>query len=500
MNNNPFSNSSLLLVGVCLLFVLLAGPGCESCCHKNSVKPWRTYIQSDSGHSLMMPDPANQLIIWRDPNSSDDDLSNWLGQITKKFGVIHITTFCQSCDSTLMLLTGPGVTQYIQTGPVKGGSGSGVAGGPSGGDGPVYYSVNFPVAIPEITDTGGLNLQLLNPVPPAAPFAKGPVTVAVFDTGLDSTRIGAYLYNGMGSPPPCTGSADAGGWNFTNNTTNWSDDYPQRHGTAVSWFIRNQVDKYRLNQLRILPVKIDDNQGKGSLFGVLCGFAYAKDRGAKIVNASFGFYSPRIEKSPEKVDSNVVLLKEYVRYYLTKNNILLIAAAGNTDNTNEPPVYPSTNPVDLRNLDSVSFYPASLSRELDNVIPVTTIQPTGMDTGQVSANQNFSPQVVYVGVNGDSPPANTTGLGGWTQAISSGDYPFLHSYLGGGQTLIGSSFATPIVTGKICAHYYLIENLLLHNRATRTNILDTLMKIGIANKNPAQNATKKISNGYHMIK
>jgi hypothetical protein len=283
------------------------------------------------------------------------------------------------------------------------------------------------------------------------------------------------------------GSNATRGWNFIAGSPDWKDDFKAKHGTVVSWFIINQVKKYHQRQVKILPVKIDDDKGQGSLFGVLCGFAYAKDLNAKIINASFGFYSPRLDRSGAKVDSNVVLLKEYARHYLTRNNILLIAAAGNAG--------------DL--LDTISFYPASLSRELDNVIAVTTVQPIGsnrLSTGQVSVDQNYSEQVVYAGVSGDKvPTAATTGPG-----IKPGSYLFYHPYLaapGVHLTVHGSSFATPIVTGNICAHYALVESLLLNQRATRRNILDTLITARAAYLSPTSPTLQiQVNKRYSMNK
>ena len=466
-----FRNSALLLAGIYLLCILFVNSGCKNDDHiVSSVSSWRTYILPPS-HSLILPAAdTNQLVIWRAPGTSEDSFNEWLDSISHKFGEVHISYFCQRCDSTLMLLTGPGAIQYIQTGPIQGGSGSGVAGGPVGGDGPIYYSKNYAMAVPEYLDSIVSNPNASKiPLEPGGSYTGAPVTVAVFDTGLDSTDIGSYVFN---SPSPsCMGSDATRGWNFIAGSPDWKDDFKARHGTVVSWFIINQVKKYHQSQVRILPVKIDDDKGQGSLFGVLCGFAYAKDLNAKIINASFGFYSPRLDRSGAKVDSNVVLLKEYARYYLTRNNILLIAAAGNAGCL----------------LDTISFYPASLSRELDNVIAVTTVQPIGsnrLSTGQVSVDQNYSEQVVYAGVSGDKvPTAATTGPG-----IKPGSYLFYHPYLaapGVHLTVHGSSFATPIVTGNICAHYALVKSLLLNQRATRRNILDTLITARAAYLSPA---------------
>ncbi len=206
-----------------------------------------------------------------------------------------------------------------------------------------------------------------------------------------------------------------------------------------------------MNAVKILPVKIHKSNGSGTLFGVLCAIAYAKDRGANIVNASFGFYAARNRlKSEDKVDSSVYLLKQFVKKYLTDNNILFVAAAGNTDDFHEDQVYRPSNPLMKRNLDSVSFYPASLSRELANVIGVTTVF-----NARVSGSQNYSPKVVHAGVNADE--------------LIQGKQVFKNPYIQG-KSVDGSSFATPIVTGKVAAHYHLFNP----NNVTRNEVLSVL--------------------------
>lgn len=483
-----FRNPALLLAGASLLFILFVSSGCKNDDHDRTVKPWRSYVLPPSYSHVPPGSDTNQLVIWRAPGTSEESFNEWLDSITRKFGEVHISYFCQHCDdSTLMLLTGPGAIQYIQTGPVQGGSGSGVAGGPVGGDGPIYYSKNYTMAVPEYLDSIYNNPNASRIHPPDNGHDTGAaVTVAVFDTGLDSTDISSYVFDSPG--PSCMGSKATRGWNFIGNSPNWYDDFkPLQHGTVVSWFIINQVKKYHQRQVKILPVKIDNSHGQGTLFGVLCGFAYAKDLKAKIINASFGFYSPRLDRSGAKVDSNVVLLKEYARHYLTNNNILLIAAAGNAGCL----------------LDTISFYPASLSRELDNVIPVTTISPkgsNGLSKGQVSLDQNYSEQVVYAGVSGDGVNfAATTGPG-----AGAGSYLFYHPYLtapNAQQTVHGSSFATPIVTGNICAHYSLVESLLSNQRATRRNILDTLITVRAAYLSPPSPTLQiQVNKRYSMNK
>ncbi len=62
-----------------------------------------------------------------------------------------------------------------------------------------------------------------------------------------------------------------------------------------------------------------------------------------------------------------------------------------------------------------------------------------MRSGRVSVSQNYSPHVVALGVNADT--------------ILSGQQLFINPEVSS-KTVNGSSFATPIVTGKISANYF----------------------------------------------
>jgi hypothetical protein len=405
------------------------------------------------------------LVVWAAPGSTGPQLDTFLNNLgdTSK---VHIARFCPDCDSALMVLTGPSVADLIQSGTAGGGNGSGTSGNPRGGGGGLYYSPNLGVFAPEAKDSPVLQHDTVNNSKfqvygyAVGTGSKSITKVGLFDTGFDTLAYNSnkgFLATSNGIPSSCLGDSANNGFNFAYKTANWEDDYllvnntatavdpDSRHGTSVGGYIiaqTQQIDSRNasdnaFSNVNILPVKIHDSKGSGTLFNVLCGFAYAKNRGAQIINASFGFYSPRNPTASSLLDSNVLLLQEYVDFYLRKNNILLIAAAGNRDAAHADPKW--------RNLDSVSFYPASLSRFLDNVIAVTTLELPDAVTHAlpppVSSNQNYSSQVVSIGVVADAIPASDQSIG-W----------FMHPYLSNVK-ITGSSFATPIVTGTIAAYY-----------------------------------------------
>ncbi|MEX6688127.1 S8 family serine peptidase [Danxiaibacter flavus] len=433
-------------LAIALLAATLIVPACK-CHHK------RDYPKNAVSYEVLLKNrnyDTNQVIIWLKPGISKDSLNRWLKTFDST-GKIADTVFCKGCDGSLLLLKGTGALTLIQS--ARGGNQSSASSKPSGDNGPFYYSANFPVSFNDTMqqqEKREVGLVYTEPV-------KSPVVVAVFDTGVkkDSLQSNVFFQSNVTS---CLGTEANSGWNFTRNNNDWNDDYPNIHGTLVSKYIVDQVRQYGLNNVKILPVKTHDAAGNGNLFSVLCGFAYAKERGAKIINASFGYYAPKyyMDVTGQIIpDSSAFLLKAYINEYLTKNKILLVTAAGNIDFSGyESKIYPTTNALALRNLDSICFYPASLAGELNNVIAATTVM-----NGNVSANQNFSNKIVDVGVNGD---------------LSFGTNFYFYNPFVPFLTETGSSFAAPIVTGKICANYDRILPVLNSTNFSQTLLFLTL--------------------------
>lgn len=439
----------------------------------------------------IIQDPSkldSELIVWRKPGTTDLQFNNWLNTVRAR-GLVVKKFFCKSCDSSLMLLTGPGIQIYIQGPPATGGREPLRRPRVVGEDGPVYVSLNYKIDI-------GIGAQAIanNPQPINLKYSKGTIVkVAVFDTGLDLGEFVGYLYS---NPMESCIRGGRLGWNFADSTSNVSDNHLGKHGTTVGRLITDQVNKYLYNPVQILPVKTHGANGVSDLYSVLCGFAYAKERGANIINASFGFYTPRLENYPGVTggDPKIILLKKYVEYYLTQNKILLIAAAGNKDDENERSAFAmydlTIRDAELRNLDQVSFYPASLSRDPDlpNVFTVTTIDTAR--PASVSPFQNFSKNVVDIGVQADAV----------LSGVPDRRYIFFNPRsLGTSNTVEGSSFATPIITGKFCALYDLYKAELLTGSAINKIRIMSILKANriIREYDPLSD---KIRNGQIAIK
>lgn len=407
---------------------------------------------------------STQVIFWKKGNNRDG-FEKFQKNFEKKYNPNHKLA-CGDCNADAIVYQGEDIPSYYQGQTASsGGSGSGKGGSQVTGDGDtVYWCANFKINFNDSSYNGNENLIRI-PQPKQTSSVK---TVAIFDTGIDTTGIPQnYFYTN--SAASCLGSAANNGWNFVNNTPDWLDDNSGRHGTTVARFVLNEVNAYEANTgIKILPVKTHDKNGEGDLFSVLCAISYVADRKADIVNASFGFYQPKTKGSTP--DSSVLFMKEYINYYLTNNNILLIAAAGNV-----------TPQHAERDLDIVSFFPASLSGELENVIAVTTAE---INRGSVDANQNYSDNIVNVGVNADT--------------ISGNAYLFYNPRIAG-SLIRGSSFATPVTTGNLCAHYDMLQPLIGSGNFTRTNILNSMNSAGFIIRT-SPNLGQFISGNNAMLK
>src|SRR6185437_6441099 len=395
-----------------------------------------------------------QVVVWKNPDSSKEQYQRWLSDLKKEVPTVQALAVCSHCDSDMILLYDSTLLPYLQNGTV-GGSGGGPSPGPSGNNGPTLYCSNYGLNSHYSGQTYRLERGKLpqrfatNYTWPKLTPSGTPLTVAVFDSGLDS--LGSSVVATVGSTcfETPSGMSSSHGWNFVDNNANIQDDMPDKHGTKVTKIILDQVQEYGGSNVNILPVKIFDSSGRGTVFGMLCGFAYASGAGAKIVNASFGFYhyAQTDTANTLKVET---MLGAFMGKYLNATGMLLVAAAGN-DDTAEDAVFQSMNhTANYRYLDSNRFYPACFARTFNNVITVTTVSDR---TQKPSPLQNASNTIVDVGAQCDTiapggiyvfyDPINPPKTVGGVYTI---------------YTITGSSFAAPVVTGRIAALYSHLAN------------------------------------------
>jgi subtilisin family serine protease len=162
--------------------------------------------------------------------------------------------------------------------------------------------------------------------------------VAVLDSGADLTHpdLAANLWT---NPRAQAGEpvADLHGYNFVAGNGDVGDD--NGHGTHVAGII-GALGGNRLGgtgvawRVRLMIVKVLDDQGKGQASTVASGIRYAVDNGARIINLSLAGPDPSQE------------LEDAIGYAQAKG-VLVVAAAGNggTDLATAP-TYPASFPED----------------------------------------------------------------------------------------------------------------------------------------------------------
>lgn len=412
------------------------------CCRKSQQCP-ETKPTVDLTGAKYIP---NQVVVWKRPGVSDATFADWKRK-NKPSGISEVK-LCKYCDDSLelwqgdnisTLISGQGATQQIPPG------GGGLSGG---GDDVAYYSYNLIIDLPE----PGICFQEYESkcfeYPEQLNSNEPPIIVAVFDTGLDENLKKVYT-----TPVYSCMPGGSLGWNFVENNDDTKDDHPSKHGSAVSKFIIDQAIKWKKHRINIIPVKVHNSLGKSDLFSILCGFAYAANCGAKIVNASFGFYASKNSRPP-------AILAEFVKKHLTDKNIILVAAAGNVNGDRS--FVPVNEIEEIRNLDTNPFYPGCLSNEFDNVLTVTT---TSSAKDKVSPSQNFSKTIVNLGVKCDSEIAGDFRFEDSLERVDKSGNPVF---------ILGSSYATPIITGILAQHYEEFLSSMINGSINRENFIQNL--------------------------
>lgn len=192
-----------------------------------------------------------------------------------------------------------------------------------------------------------------------------PVTVAVIDTGVDSTHedLSGRVLSGY--------NAISDGLD-TDDVAYSMDDSSNGHGTHIAGIIAAKTNNEKgiagvagEFPVSILPVKVLDSAGVGTMYDVAQGIYWAADNGAKIINLSLGARLPDYPRT----------LAEAVRYAQEKG-ILVIAAAGN-DGMGVADFYPAFLPgvLSVGAIDT-NMRKASFSNDGDVAAPGVNILST----------------------------------------------------------------------------------------------------------------------------
>lgn len=146
------------------------------------------------------------------------------------------------------------------------------------------------------------------------------VLVAVLDSGVDPAH-------------PELGDALTAGWDFIADDDDPFDE--EGHGTAMAGIIAAAINNEQgiagiAPGIKLMPVRVLDGAGKGSYAEVMGGLIYAADRGARVINMSFGGYGK----------SRALSL---ALTYAHQKGALLMGAAGN-EGVNAS-VFPAADPL-----------------------------------------------------------------------------------------------------------------------------------------------------------
>ncbi|MCH2043202.1 MAG: S8 family serine peptidase [Saprospiraceae bacterium] len=170
-------------------------------------------------------------------------------------------------------------------------------------------------------DTTGTSTSVTTPAGNTNPDA---VRVAIIDSGVDYDHpnlTNHIIPNDLSAVDSCR--LNGFGYNFLNPL-----DYPfdeHGHGTQIAGIIAGQSDNTELpsfsgntDDVAILPFKYTDASGSGSLFHAVCGIYYAAENGAKVINASWGYWGDSCKT-----------LEDAIAYVDANNTALFITSVGN---------------------------------------------------------------------------------------------------------------------------------------------------------------------------
>jgi hypothetical protein len=250
-------------------------------------------------------------------------------------------------------------------------------------------------------------------------FETSRAVIAIIDTGLDTLLLTeqvrrAVLWNGP-----------SGGQNLLMgaNVNNYTDDHNIRHGTAVSTIAMKAFNKESSQRQlpKLMTLKAADAAGRGTLFEYTCALAFAINNNANVINSSMGFYGQPTE-----------VIESYLRLAKSKN-IAVVAAAGNGDSTHDVPLCRGDiNPANKLQSPRL-FYPAVFAQDQEHYMILSVTGKS--EPGNPCYHQNYSSDYVTLGVV--NMPQNSSCCF------------FLLPFIGQGRGLEGSSFATPVVSGRL---------------------------------------------------
>ncbi|WP_452599076.1 S8 family peptidase [Pontimicrobium sp. MEBiC01747] len=158
------------------------------------------------------------------------------------------------------------------------------------------------------------------------------VTIAVIDSGLNPNfpvfngQPFLYKANLPGFPSVISG------WDFVNSDNDPFDDNLVQHGSLVTSVLKTKLDLTDTDY-QIIPLKASNDEGRSSLFNIICAVNAAGNMGAKVINISSGYYQSPVLTSPigATLTNDQILTNLFKQF----NNTLVVTSAGNANNNND---------------------------------------------------------------------------------------------------------------------------------------------------------------------
>lgn len=269
-------------------------------------------------------------------------------------------------------------------------------------DGPIRATVT-----PNDPDFGLLYALPLIQAPVAWDLAPqgSAIVVAVIDSGIDVSHpdLAAMIWANPGEvangvDDDGNGLVDDGqGWDFFHNDATVSDDPAEdAHGTHVAGTIGAVRDNSIgvagvAGNVRLMPVKflgtVGGVSGVGSTSGAIAAITYARQKGARIINASWGGDQP----SQALCDAVAAAVAD---------GVLFVAAAGNDGADNDVVV---SEPADCPSPGVVSV---AATTSADALVGFSNVGPTTVDLGAPGAGiRSTLPGATYGAFSGTSMAA-----------------------------------------------------------------------------------------------
>ena len=214
------------------------------------------------------------------------------------------------------------------------------------------------------------------------------VMVAVVDTGVD------YSHPDLSNKVARDAGGAIVGYNFVANNADPRDD--NGHGTHVTGTVAAQTDNgagvaaLSFNAVKVMPVKVLDQTGSGSVAGVANGITWAADHGARVISMSLGStsYSQTLANATD---------------YAWGKGVFITAAAGNDGRTVVE--YPAGNNYVLGvgasdQADALASF-SSTGRHVGVAAPGVSILST-MPTYTAYLNTQYGYYTYYDALNGTS--------------------------------------------------------------------------------------------------